>query len=87
MLRTEVSAAEQLLAATRNTARVSFIWLSGHKRFLRPEPARHSLLASKLWILGGGEVGEAKTKRVTKTDDRDISPPGGRRADVRQIKR
>lgn len=63
VLKTEVSAAEQLLAVTRNTARVSFIWLSGHKRFFRPEPARHSLLTPKLWILGGGE---AKTKRSDK---------------------
>lgn len=68
VLKTEVSAAEQLLAATRNTARVSFIWLSGHKRFFRPEPARHSLLTPKLWILGEGGGGRGSKNKKSDKD-------------------
>lgn len=83
MLKTEVSAAEQLLAVTRNIARGSFIWLSGHKRFFQTGTcATHYFPPNSGFWGGGREVGEAKTKRMTKTDDRDISPPGGRRTDV-----
>lgn len=68
MLKTEVSAAEQLLAVTRNIARVSFIWLSGHKRFFSDRNLRHSLLTSKLWILGGRKGGRGSKNKKNDKD-------------------